>query len=668
MKKGAITASGAEEKGFVSNVFLVPKSEGRWRLILNLKALNQFVIHEHFKMEDIRCVKDLLNWGDYMCKLDLKDAYLSIPIQQSFRKFLKFSWQGKMHEYTALPFGLSAAPRVFTKLLKPILATLRQRGIRLIAYLDDFLIVGKSKKETEEAFQETKALMGESWLHDKRGQMSEQSISGDRVPWVLSRFKAHDVQDDLCTREANQGEVQAGLGEQSDHSQGISTHSGCVSSYSISSLACSPALQSFAVSEERRNPPPLIQYDSDSEYSEPGGSPVVDKPFEPSQWQTDSSSTSRHCDRIGCFQYRLGSMLQGHKDERLVVQGGVVSSHQLQGDVGSISCIAVIREGHAGSSCQTQGGQHNNDVLHQPHGRHTLPSTDEIDFTDMDMVPGQKGDFVSRSGVQNAGRQLGMEIESGHLQPFDEAAWTMFSGSVRVSANDSIGSVHELEAGPRGSCNGCPVTTVDTHRGLCFPSIFTHRMMPDQGTSGEGIEVGTNSTNVANTAMVSGTAIDGNQRANSDSIISRSATEPQRRSSSSNNSRITESSRIVSVRKSLSNEGISEGATNLILASWRSNTEQSYSCSWRKWESWCAENGHEAINSPLRGILDFLASQYEQGKQYRTINSYRSAISMTHTPIEGVVVGKHPLVSRLMKAYIIKDHLSQDIRLHGTFK
>ena len=159
LKKGAIQASTAKEVGFISNIFLVPKSEGKWRLILNLKALNQFVIHEHFKMEDIRCVEDLLNEGEFMCKLDLKDAYLSIPIHPSFRKFLKFNRQGKLYEYTALPFGLSAAPRVFTKLLKPILATLRERGIRLIAYLDDFLIVGKSKKETEQAFQETKVLM-----------------------------------------------------------------------------------------------------------------------------------------------------------------------------------------------------------------------------------------------------------------------------------------------------------------------------------------------------------------------------------------------------------------------------------------------------------------------------------------------------------------------------
>lgn len=47
--------------------------------------------------------------------------------------------------------------------------------------------------------------------------------------------------------------------------------------------------------------------------------------------------------------------------------------------------------------------------------------------------------------------------------------------------------------------------------------------------------------------------------------------------------------------------------------------------------------------------LDILAAQIVEGKQYRTLNSYLSATSMTHLPIDGVVVGKHPFVSRLMK-------------------
>ena len=114
-------------------------------------------------------------------------------------------------------------------------------------------------------------------------------------------------------------------------------------------------------------------------------------------------------------------------------------------------------------------------------------------------------------------------------------------------------------------------------------------------------------------ALVSCAAVNGAQRACDITVNSRPVTEPQRRDSSSNSSRVTESSRMDSVRKSLDDQGISEAATNLILASWRSNTEQSYSCSWRKWESWCAEKGYEAINSPLRESWIFLPPSINKG-------------------------------------------------------
>ena len=158
LEKQAISPAKATD-GFVSNVFLVPKKEDQWRLILNLKVLNTFTVREHFKMEDIRSVKDLLVRGDYMCKLDLKDAYLSVPISTAHRKYLQFQWQGVTYHYNALPFGLATAPRVFTKLLKPVLAHLRAKGLRIIAYLDDILIIGKSKAEAEKAYQQAKHLL-----------------------------------------------------------------------------------------------------------------------------------------------------------------------------------------------------------------------------------------------------------------------------------------------------------------------------------------------------------------------------------------------------------------------------------------------------------------------------------------------------------------------------
>ena len=47
--------------------------------------------------------------------------------------------------------------------------------------------------------------------------------------------------------------------------------------------------------------------------------------------------------------------------------------------------------------------------------------------------------------------------------------------------------------------------------------------------------------------------------------------------------------------------------------------------------------------------MNFLADLFHQGYKYRSLNSYRSAISSVHEKIDGEVVGKHPLVCRLLK-------------------
>ena len=54
-------------------------------------------------------------------KIDLKDAYYTIPESQ---KLLRFWWNHRPFKFTSLPFVLSIAPRAFTKGLKPPVAYL----------------------------------------------------------------------------------------------------------------------------------------------------------------------------------------------------------------------------------------------------------------------------------------------------------------------------------------------------------------------------------------------------------------------------------------------------------------------------------------------------------------------------------------------------------------
>ena len=147
VRKEAIVSPPYNDVGFMSQMFLAPKSDGSWCPVINLKSLNKYVIARHFKMESIRTAKGLMQTGDWLVKLDLKDAYFSVPIHPSSQKFLKFKWRGQTWQFKALPFGLSSAPYVFTKLMKPVVSILRRLGIRSILYLDDMLIMSRSKEE-----------------------------------------------------------------------------------------------------------------------------------------------------------------------------------------------------------------------------------------------------------------------------------------------------------------------------------------------------------------------------------------------------------------------------------------------------------------------------------------------------------------------------------------
>ena len=114
---------------------------------MNLKALNRHMKRLHFKMEGAHLLKDLLQKGDWMISIDLKDAYLSVSVAQHYRHLLRFMWEGQLFQFQCLPFGLSTAPRVFTKVMKPVMSLLRQHGIRVIIFIDDTLVMAQKQED-----------------------------------------------------------------------------------------------------------------------------------------------------------------------------------------------------------------------------------------------------------------------------------------------------------------------------------------------------------------------------------------------------------------------------------------------------------------------------------------------------------------------------------------
>ena len=111
--------------------------------------------------------------------------------------------------------------------------------------------------------------------------------------------------------------------------------------------------------------------------------------------------------------------------------------------------------------------------------------------------------------------------------------------------------------------------------------------------------------------------------------------------------------RMESIRQRYTTAGLSGTAIELLSKSVKASTTKSYNCSWSAWSSWCSKRQRDPILVPIEDILTFLAELFSEGKEYRTLNVFRSAISSGHTHINGKPVGQHPLVIRLLKGVSI---------------
>ena len=145
LEKGAIERVKDHPRLCLSPIFVIPKRSGKLRMILNMKRINKHIPPVHFRMETLASILPLIREGDYAISLDLKDAYFHVPIHPASRDLLGFAFQNETYRFRVLPFGLRPAPRVFTRVVAVLAASLRSRGLRLFCYLDDWLLLAESE-------------------------------------------------------------------------------------------------------------------------------------------------------------------------------------------------------------------------------------------------------------------------------------------------------------------------------------------------------------------------------------------------------------------------------------------------------------------------------------------------------------------------------------------
>ena len=123
---------------------VVCNREGKLRLVLDLRFVNRYLWKCKFKYEDLRTVMTMFEREDYVITFDLKSGYHHVGMSQHQWKYLGFRWRSQYYVFTVLPFGLSSACYIFTKLLRPLVRFWRASGIRAVLYIDDGIVAFSS--------------------------------------------------------------------------------------------------------------------------------------------------------------------------------------------------------------------------------------------------------------------------------------------------------------------------------------------------------------------------------------------------------------------------------------------------------------------------------------------------------------------------------------------
>ena len=144
--KGAVELAPLPSPGFYSRLFVVWRTSGSWLPVIALSHLNRFVDVSPLQMGTIQSVLLSVRQGDWVASIDLKEAYLQVPVHPASRHFLRFMFWDTVYQFKALCFDLSTAPQVFTRVMAPVSAILHSMGIRMRRYLDDWLVQSSSRE------------------------------------------------------------------------------------------------------------------------------------------------------------------------------------------------------------------------------------------------------------------------------------------------------------------------------------------------------------------------------------------------------------------------------------------------------------------------------------------------------------------------------------------
>ena len=258
---------------------------------------------------------------------------------------------------------------------------------------------------------------------------------------------------------------------------------------------------------------------------------------------------------------------------------------------------------------------------------HPYPST----------ISARDNERCGRQGIEIHEGSIGLETGSINIFGDQRDLWSTGSGPVCIQTNQPVPSLLQLAA--RSICRGnrCLPAGLDKGERLCQPPMEFDTESADEGTVSWSRHNSSNPS-VEDTALIPPPAVNA-------SGLATPATRARHHNRVCAHNAPT--GHVEHLRERLGEQGLSGQATDLILKSWR--TKKTYDSLFGRWNRWCVERGSDPFSGPVSAVANFLASLFQDGYQYNSVNAYRSAISSVHEKVDGVPVGQHPVITRLIK-------------------
>ena len=145
----SVTSKGLVRKSkspWASPAMVVPKKDGRWRLVIDYRALNDHTKKHAFPLPNIQDELRRAGGHKYYCSFDLQDGFWHIPIAENSIEKTAFTVPQGLFEWLVMPFGLTNAPATFQSFMTEVLEPLRLQEI-VSGTLDDVCTWGETVQE-----------------------------------------------------------------------------------------------------------------------------------------------------------------------------------------------------------------------------------------------------------------------------------------------------------------------------------------------------------------------------------------------------------------------------------------------------------------------------------------------------------------------------------------